>query len=1121
VGWTTALAALGVSTALVAFGVWLVRLPLAEFILGAALSQRGVDADFDVIALGLEHTTIANIVVGAEEAPDAAVAVVEAHWVWEGLTPRITSVRVVEPRVQLTVTSSGDLTVDAIDGLRTEGRARRASIPPIELEIVDGQALLQAPFGSIPATFSSTGRIGEDFRGEAAIAPTSRENGAYALNDAEAALVATSIGESIDLTMSARVGALAWNNAHVDSASLAATATASLDLAHIEAQAQWIVGQVAAPGVEASALTGRAEARGDMSADGLSFETWSASFNGGAQTLAAAEAQLADAAVSATARGLAGAGSLTWRFSGARFSGFAMLARDVRAGGALQFHLSDSVSATGDANVSLGGAALDGDAQAQLRAAIPNADGSPIGPTLASAEAALDRAADAFDVTALLGLAVDGDAVRVTLSRPVQVRAQSGASLRMSPLRQDAPMLTASWPGAILGGAMSLELSGGGAPRAALLLDRIAHAPEEPFSADGTLSLSDWRAGDASIAIEEMDVSISIADDGDGRLELDGPAHVTGPLGDGSLRDLVAGVDVAVTWGRTWQVTPNGCLPVRMGQLDAAGLSFSHGDFALCTLDGALIAADARGALSGGFSVQRLALSGRMSGPEGQPALLNVANVMGRFSGRGGNIELAITAAAPRLAIEMAEDRTLTLALSRATANASIADSWRVDGTFSEGALSDPALPGTVSAIAGRWSAAPGESGDAVVRVTAGEALLTANRPATEAELPLFNPLRLANMAAQVSDGAIIAEGDLLLDETSAELAHFAAQHLISEGTGRAEIAADRISFTSDGLQPYDISEQARGLVENVRGDIGASADIVWTNDTLTSTGRVRLDGVSLATSTIPIVGDVRGEIYFDDLFMLTTPPGQVVSVGELNPGLAVQDGVVRFQLLPEQRVSIEDASFVFASGRLAMSPTVITLGSEETRFELTLRDVDAATLIATLGIPDLAATGHVEGSFPLLLTRRTAFIENGVLRAQPGGGVIAYTGSAGDAATGPARLAFDALRRFRYDALQLTLNGDLNGEVVSAITFSGENASDDVELGDIAPMPGVGDVVLRGVPFDFNVTVSAPFRALAQTAASITDPASLLNLQGNRPGDEGDHGQTQQSVDPPGSNPR
>jgi hypothetical protein len=241
-------------------------------------------------------------------------------------------------------------------------------------------------------------------------------------------------------------------------------------------------------------------------------------------------------------------------------------------------------------------------------------------------------------------------------------------------------------------------------------------------------------------------------------------------------------------------------------------------------------------------------------------------------------------------------------------------------------------------------------------------------------------------------------------------------------------------------------------------------------------------------------VGDVRGDIYFDNLFALTTPPGQRVTVGLVNPGVAVTDGIVQFQLQQDSAVSIERAEFAFAGGVLGIAPTTIKLGAPETRFELTLRDVDAADLITSLNIPDLAATGRVEGSFPLLLTRRTALIQNGVLRALPGGGEISYQGDAGASFTGAARIAFDALRSFHYNELLLRLDGDLNGEVVSAIEFSGENRGRPVDLGPIAPVPGVGDVSVRGVPFLFHVRIAAPFRRLAQTAASVADPGLILN---------------------------
>jgi hypothetical protein len=374
----------------------------------------------------------------------------------------------------------------------------------------------------------------------------------------------------------------------------------------------------------------------------------------------------------------------------------------------------------------------------------------------------------------------------------------------------------------------------------------------------------------------------------------------------------------------------------------------------------------------------------------------------------------------------------------------------------------------------------------------------------------LFNPIRLADVGAVLRDGEISAEGAIVLETPARRLASFTATHALEQGAGSAHAASEALNFDAD-FQPYDITERLRGMVENVRGPAVVDADIIWTGQRVFASGRARLDGVSMATATIPIVENVRGAVFFDNLFALTTPPGQSVSVGLVNPGIPVRDGQVRFQLLGQQRVAIERAEFAYAGGVLAIAPTTISLGADETRFELTLAAVDAADLVASLSLPDIAATGRLEGNFPLLLSRRAALIQNGVLRALPGGGNIAYVGDAGAGATGPARLAFDALRSFHYDELLVTLDGDLAGEIISSIAFSGKNTGQPVDLGPIAPIPGLGNVSVRGVPFDFNVHVTAPFRRLARTAASIADPGLILEHSG-----AGDA-----AVDPPPPTPR
>lgn len=1095
IGWVTALAALGMSTALLGAGVWFTRFSIAELLIGAALSERGADADFEVVALDLNHAVLSGVRFGAETAPDASIATVEAHWGWRGIVPNLRAVRLIEPRLRLRMDGQGHVSAGALDRIEGRPSAERPAIPAIRLDIVDGQMLIDAPFGAVTATFNADGVLGEDFTALAVIAETTRPGDVYALSQGAAELSVTSQDGALALRLYANAAALRWNGLALDRAGVRVMARVPLDLSRYAAEAAWRAERVQAPRLDARNVIGVMGGEAVARADGLEPQTWQAQAGASAAQLDLADNRLDAARFDARAEGGEQQGRGAWSLAGARFAGLALTSDRPSATGQFNLDWRDGLIADGDAQVLLAQARLDARAQERVRDAFPNIPQAPVGPTFAAAEAALDRAADGFDLAIPLRLRADRAGARLLLEAPAAANAASGARLSFAPLRQDRAALQLDLPTLTLQGAALVELSGGGAPSTSLLLDTLAWAPQAPFEADGTLTLSNWRADGALIATEELGVAMLVNPNGHGTLDLRGPVRITGPLGDGEVRDMVATLNVAVQWGEGWRVTPaRECVPIQLGGLDAAGLSFAGGRFSLCALENALIAADARGRLGGGFAIQTLALNGRMAGPSGQPAYLSARRVTGRFGGAEGDVQLAMAADRPTLRIDMGEERALNLVMARLTADARIDDSWRIEGAFEHGGLNDPAMPGAVSAIEGRWSAAP-EDGKPVIRVTAGEALVEANRASASDERPLFNDIRLARVNATLRDGRIDADGALLLNDTAQQLAAFTAHHDIDAGAGAAAFSAPDIVF-SERLQPYDVTELARGVIDSVRGPASAEANISWTREALATSARVRLNGVSLSSATIPVIEDVHGDVTFDDLIAMTTPPGQEVRVGLLNPGVAVENGRVRFQLLPDGAIGIEQAEFQFASGVLSMRPQTITLGQDEVEVLLMLRDVEASSLIATLNIADLEATGRIEGSFPLRLTRRNAYIADGELRTAPGGGRISYTGDAGQGTTGVTRIAFDALRDFRYDELSLSLNGDLNDEIVSDITFSGENSGEPIDLSNMVDLPVVGRVTMTGVPFRFNVRVTAPFRSLANTAATIIDPTRLIDQE-------------------------
>lgn len=1093
IGWATALAALALSTAALAAVIWFARFPIAQFLLSSALAERGVEADFRLAALDFRHVVLNDVKVGSTGAPDASIASVEASWDWNGLAPALHTVRFVEPRLRLRLDNRGHVSAGALDHVGGSPSGRRPQIPRLRMIVERGVLQLDAPFGPLIADMRADGTLGADFSATARLRDTTSARRGYALLGGAGLLTVTSQNNTIAFRIDARADGVLWANARASDVEMRVGGRAPMDLSRYDIESLVRVAMLRSEALSGdnidAAINGAAQARDDS----LTPATWRTRLRAGAQHFAYADTRLNQALLDSTLRGREMRASGRWSVLGQDFSGFSLASARMGADGQINVDLAGAGTLDANGTLALGSARLDASARRAIAGALPEAGGTPIGPTFAQARAALQRGAENFALTAPIALHIERSAQRLVFTRPIVGQAASGLRFSLAPLRVDAPALALEWPGATLHGAVDVEIAGGGAPNASLLLDTVNWTPGAPLEGDGTLALSNWNADGASIAADELNIAISIGSHGHGRVDLRGPANITGPLADGEVRNMIANLDIGIAWDAGWRVLANTpCLPIQLGGLDAAGLSFQSGRFALCATNGALAAADARGNLSGGFHIRALALNGHMAGPQGQPARLRAAVISGRFHGASDQAQLTVTASAPSLAIDVAPQRVLSLHGAELTANARLAREWRVDGQFREGALSDPSLPGTVTAIAGHWSAAP-DGDQSVIRVDAGEALLTANRPANDDERPLFHPLRLNNFAAELRGGDIDAQGVLVLAEGARQVAHFTAHHDIDTGAGGAIVTSDAIVFDR-ALQPYQLSEYARGFVDNVRGPIALTANIDWTRDALTSHGTVRLDGVSLSTATIPVIQGVRGEIAFDDLFKLTTPPAQEVSVETLNPGLAVHNGRVRFQLLEGERVNIERADFDFAAGTLSMTPTTIPFGAEETRFELALRNVDASALLSTLNIPDLAATGKIDGTFPLVLTRRTALIHNGELHAQQGGGTISYVGHAGDNATGPARIAFDALKSFRYDDLHIALNGDLSDELVSSIEFTGHNSGRAVDLGDIVPIPGIGRVTVRGVPFAFHVTLTAPFRSLAETAASISDPTAILH---------------------------
>jgi hypothetical protein len=159
-----AFAGLGASAALASTAglAWWQRCAVAEWLAVRELRARGVAAELRVSRLDLRGAEIADVRLGAAEAPDLALAHASASWSWEGLRAgRLEGVALRGLRVRARVDEAG-VHLGALDALLASGEPDAVgaplALPFLEASLEDAQATLESPQGALRLTASGSAR---------------------------------------------------------------------------------------------------------------------------------------------------------------------------------------------------------------------------------------------------------------------------------------------------------------------------------------------------------------------------------------------------------------------------------------------------------------------------------------------------------------------------------------------------------------------------------------------------------------------------------------------------------------------------------------------------------------------------------------------------------------------------------------------------------------------------------------------------------------------------------------------------------------------------------------------------------------------------------------------------
>ena len=673
--------------------------------------------------------------------------------------------------------------------------------------------------------------------------------------------------------------------------------------------------------------------------------------------------------------------------------------------------------------------------------------GTPIGPIAERLAKAVQQAGNQLDISS--DIKFSKGAGRTTLAlNALEARSRSGATLTLS----DPLLLAITEKNVRMLADGNIRIAGGGFPNAKFILDDGSLS--RGFS--GRLEMATYQAGSAQLKIP----ALAFSPTRQGGTNIDGRMILTGPLGDGQITGLQVPVSGYVGRNGNFALFRQ-CINLQFASLRTASLRAGPTSARLCPQGNAIVTGSRSGVIVAA-NAPSLNLKGDLGGTP-----LSISSGMLGFSLANGlkaqNVGVRLGTPGSMTSLDMA---VLSAAFGRSL-------SGRIEGASGKVAN----VPLLMENVEGDWRYENG-------KFLADASLLVRD----EQQVERFRPL-ISNDVKLGFDGSdLTATGWLREPETLTAIAAIDIVHTLKDSEGRALIDVQSLMF-NERLQPEQLTPLTLGVIANVQGEMSGTGRIKWdsSENGIKSSGTFRTNSMNLAAAFGPVTG-LSGEITFSDLLALETGPGQIVSLSEVNPGVAVFSGQIRYRLLPDFKMQVEGGQWPFAGGKLYLEPTILDLSEEaERRLQFTVEGVDAAQFLTQFDFENMTATGVFDGKLPMIFDQDGGRIVGGYLVAREGGGTLAYVGELTYEDMGTmANFAFNALKSIKYRNLTIGMDGDIAGEIITEVKFSGLQQGDDASRNFITKQ-------LARIPLEFNVRIKAPFMQLMSSAKSYYEPEILV----------------------------
>jgi len=572
------------------------------------------------------------------------------------------------------------------------------------------------------------------------------------------------------------------------------------------------------------------------------------------------------------------------------------------------------------------------------------------------------------------------------------------------------------------------------------------------------MTMAPYRAGGARLALPRFALTQSAGS----RFTFAGDAEASGAIPGGGVEGLVLPLDGRWQVGRSLELW-RGCREARFAGLTYGGLKLARNALQFCPTGGTAVLR------SGG---RRTVLAARLPSVD--------------LTGSLGSNPLHLTSGPVVLAANggmTAEQLALALGVGSDPTRLSFASLTREPGG---------GLHGQFAGAQGAIHGIPLEmqDGTGLWRLESGHLAITGLglRLLDGVQVDRFKPLIAHDATVDYAGDQIQAEAILREPTSDREIAHIRIAHDFAKASGSALLDVPGITFDAK-LQPEMITPLSLGVLANVRGSVTGDGRIDWVGDKVTSTGKVTTPGLDFAAAFGPTEG-VSGTVVFTDLIGLVTAPDQRLDVASINPGIEANGGKVSFELQRDGVLLVNGAEWPFLDGKMTLLPTRMKLGAAEVRsYVLEVKGVSATRFVEKLELGNLSATGIFDGKLPLIFDQNGGRIEGGKLISRPPGGNLSYVGSLTYTdLSAMANFAFQTLRSLDYRRMEVSLDGDLGGEIVTKVRFDGVRQGKGAKRNFVTRQLG-------NLPIQMNVNVRAPFFALISSFRNMYDP-SVLSAQ-------------------------